>query len=78
MRSFEIIFEKEDVAYELQGGDLFDLIRGRPPKDGKLVVKKVADDTGVVKPDGIFFIPEDTLSDVPATLEVKRKQPQGH
>ncbi|CAG9796791.1 unnamed protein product [Diatraea saccharalis] len=65
-------FGKEDGVYELKGGDLFDLIRGIPPKDGKLKVSKVVEDTGEKHPDGIFFIPEDSLSEVPDELQVKQ------
>jgi hypothetical protein len=65
-------YGKEDTVYELKGGDLFDLIRGIPPKNGTLKLAKVENTDDGKLPDGIFFIPEDDiLGDEPTDLHVK-------
>nr|XP_053614392.1 uncharacterized protein LOC128677510 [Plodia interpunctella] len=68
-------FGKENVVYNATGGDLFDLIRGIPPKDEVLNLTKVEGVDGDKLPDGIYFIPEDdalTPEDI-SVLHVHRK-----
>ncbi|KAM3967642.1 uncharacterized protein ACR2FA_011198 [Aphomia sociella] len=76
-------FAKESVIYEAKGGDLFDLIRGIPPRDGALRLSKVEGNIKEPLPDGIYYIPpEDEVlaSEEPPyllTLNVNAKKPVG-
>ncbi|XP_028175150.1 uncharacterized protein LOC114363583 [Ostrinia furnacalis] len=56
-------FGKEQVVYKATGADLFDLIRGIPPKGGSLDLTKVEDADPASLPDGIYFVPEDVSLD---------------
>lgn len=59
----QFCFAKEQEIYKADGGGLFDLIRGIPPKEGSLEFKKVEQtDTGAL-PDGIYFIPDGPVED---------------
>lgn len=53
---------KEETIYEIEGGDLFDLIRLRKPVK-PLKVTKVEGDKGNLR-DGIYIIAEDELDDI--------------
>ncbi|XP_060803457.1 uncharacterized protein LOC132902453 [Amyelois transitella] len=73
-------FGKETVLYMAPGADLFDLIRGIPPKGGVLMLSKVDGTDGDKDklPDGLYYIPEDdglTSEDTPI-LHVHRKTEQ--
>lgn len=57
-------YGKEQASiYKASGGDLFDLIRGIPPKEGALELTKVEETDSASLPDGIYFVPEDVPLD---------------
>ncbi|XP_059048159.1 uncharacterized protein LOC131843508 [Achroia grisella] len=77
----QYVFAKETAYYVAQGGDLFDLIRGIPPKEGALKLSKLEGYSKDSLPDGIYYIPPDdevlASEDTPhlLTLDVNAKKP---
>lgn len=68
-------FGKEQVIYRADGGGLFDLIRGIPPKDGSLQFKKVNQADTASLPDGIYFVPDGPIEDEAVKLDVSVSRP---
>ncbi|XP_026759164.2 uncharacterized protein LOC113518442 [Galleria mellonella] len=75
----QYVYGKETVYYAAKGGDLFDLIRGIPPKNGALELSKVDKNTQDTLPDGIYYIPpeDEVFASEPhlLTLDVNAKKP---